>query len=307
MTTFAVVAAAMGAELRGAVERARRAGFGGVVIDVFPAGGAGPAAVDLTTLSQSGRRELRHVCESAAVPIVALQCELGARALARSAETDRALARARVAIETAAGLGAGMVCVDLGSLPAAPPPPASRTAVSDAMAGLILLPTPAETKQFAERPSATEQAGPADEAFVSRTRAVMDELARAADRTGVRVAFGSTLASPHSLAAAVRAIDTPLFGIDFDPAAMIASGMSMEAAFDLMGSRISHVRARDAVAGEGHRSKPAIVGSGDVNWREMMTLLAEADYGGAITLSPIDLPDPAGAAISGLAMLVGSC
>ena len=300
---FSVVASVMSEDLRVAAEPARRAGFAGLVIDAHP---SGAGAIDLTTLSQSGRRELRHVCESAQTPIVALQCELGARARVRSAETDRALARARQAIETAAGLRVPMVCVDLGSLPAAPTPQTPRAPVSDAMAGLILLPTPAETKQFADRTSPAEQAGSADEAFVSRTRAVMDELARATDRTGVRVAFGSTLASPRSLAAAVRAIDTPLFGIDFDPAAIIASGLSMEAAFDLLSPRIIHVRARDAVAGEGQRSKPTIVGRGDVNWRELMTLLTEANYHGAITLSPIHLPDPPSAAIRGLEKLVSS-
>jgi sugar phosphate isomerase/epimerase len=79
----------------------------------------------------------------------------------------------------------------------------------------------------------------------------------------------------------------------------------MEETFSRLGALIRHVRARDAIKGTAHRTKPAILGRGDTDWPHLLANLDGAGYEGWLTIDPVDLPDRRAAAVAGLAYLRG--
>ena len=61
-----------------------------------------------------------------------------------------------------------------------------------------------------------------------------------------------------------------------------------------------HVRGRDAIIGAEHRTKPAAIGAGNVQWEQLLGNLHESNYRGWITLDPLELNDRAAGAETGL-------
>jgi sugar phosphate isomerase/epimerase len=292
---FSVIASSLDADPRAAAPLARRSGFGACVLDAYA------SSLDLTTLSQTGRRELSRVFASQDVPLHAVQLSLGNRGLARPEQADPLLAKVVEAIEAAAQLRVPRLLVDLGPLPAASRPQAPKPPVQRDLAGLILLPSTEETARFSR--DEPPPAKPADPAFVARVEAFLGEVARAADRFGVFVAFSSALAATTSLASAVTSVRCTWFGYDVDPVASLRDDTSLESLFDTLSGAIVHARARDAVAGEDRRISPAVVGRGDVAWREYLHLLDAAGHADPLCLDPAGLPSPAEAAFAGLKQL----
>src|SRR4051812_31902838 len=133
-----VVAAALSTDPREAVARARQLGFAGVEFDAYT------PQVSLPDLSQSGRREFRHVISSQDQELTGLRADLGNKGLGPGADIDRAIARLDRAMEAAAGLASPLVCVDLGPLPEPARAAVARPKVDPAAAGLIIIPTAAE-------------------------------------------------------------------------------------------------------------------------------------------------------------------
>src|SRR5215213_11152806 len=108
---LAVVASALSNDPRTAPQLARRAGFAGLLFD------ARTAALDVTELSLTGRREFRHMLSGQDQQLVGLRHDLGSKGFGPGADVDRELSRLSRVMETATGLGAPLVCVDLGPLP----------------------------------------------------------------------------------------------------------------------------------------------------------------------------------------------
>jgi sugar phosphate isomerase/epimerase len=287
-----VVAAALSPDPRVAPGLARTAGFRGLQFE------ARSSAVDVAELSGTGRREFLHLLSARNQELVGLRHDLGTKGLGPGADVDRELARLARVMEAATGLGAPLVCVDLGPLPepqAAPEPPKPK--VTQEMAGLILLPGASDVRaaksQAAARPSAAQAPDPA---FVSQVDAAMVELGRFADRTSTVIAFRSELSSLAALERALRAADCPWFGVDLDPAAVLADAWDLDEMFSRLGAMIRHVRGRDAVGGTGARTKPAAIGRGGTDWAHLLSNLNGADYAGWITVDPVELPDRQAAA-----------
>jgi sugar phosphate isomerase/epimerase len=290
---YGVIASALGGEPRRVAREAREAGFQGVLFEAIS------AAIDLTALSGSGRREFRRVLLAQEEQIVGLRADLGPAGFGPGADIDRAIAQLDKAMETAAGLGSPLVCVDLGPLPSAPNVAGERPAITPLQAGLILLPQ--TSSKPAEPPPPSEP--PPDPAFVDRVNSAMVELGHHADRYSVMMAFRTELASFASLEEALRRAACPWFGVDLDPVALLRDEWEPDEFFSRLGPLVRHVRARDAVGGAGHRTKPAIVGQGSVPWESLLTSLDAAGYQGWITLDPVDVPDRARAAVAGLKYL----
>src|SRR4051812_6285307 len=291
-TKIAVAAAALSDDPRQAPRTARQLGFAGLA---FP---AVSSAVDLTDLSATGRREFRHLLGSQDQQLAGVWADLGRKGFGPGADIDRALAQLDRVLEAARGLAAPVVCVALGPLPPAPQAAKPKPKVTQGMAGLILLPesmaAPApEVTSLPNLPPAV------DPTFAAQVDAAMLDLGQRADRYGVTVAFRSELAGFAALDRALRRADCPWFGVDLDPVAVLRDEWDADAIFSAVGPLIRHVRARDAVAGAGHRTKPAVIGRGDTNWGEMLARLDEAGYHGWVTVDPLDLPDRATAADAG--------
>jgi sugar phosphate isomerase/epimerase len=108
----AVVAAVLNDDFRVAARLAREAGF--AAIQMSPRLGG----LDLLTLSQSGKRELRSILRAEALELVGLRLDLGGKGLGPGADIDAAIDGIEKVLVAAAGLQSPMVCVDIGPVPA---------------------------------------------------------------------------------------------------------------------------------------------------------------------------------------------
>jgi sugar phosphate isomerase/epimerase len=289
-----VVASALGADPRISPRVAREAGFRGVLFDVWS------GALRIPELTASGRRDFRHILSSQEQQLVGLQMDLGPRGLMPGADVDREIARIGQAMESAAGLQAQALCIDLGPLPRVAAKPKPRPKVNPADAGLIIIPQTA-----APEPAEPVQPATPDPAAVAQVQAALVEIGRRADRYSVTVAFSSSLSGFAALSQALLGAHCPWFGVDLDPIAILRDELPQDEIFSMIGPMIRHVRARDAVLGDDKRIKPAVVGRGSTDWRELPGLLDEAGYNGFITLDPLQLPDRAAAAVAGAKLLRG--
>jgi len=290
---FAILASALSADARQATTAARVAGFAGLMFDAYATG------LSLPDLSQSGRREFRHVLSAQDRQLVGLRVDCGNKGFSIGADVDRTMRHVDRAMECAAGLGEPLLCVDLGPLPEVPRPIQPKPRVTPDMAGLILLPNLPDP----EPPQSLHEPIPVDPRFVAQVDSVLVELGRLADRYACVVAFSSELSTLSALDRALRAAGCPWFGIDLDPVAMLRDTMKTDEVFSTFAPHVRHVRARDAVSGTDFRTRPTVIGAGDTNWPELLTLLNDAGYNGWLTLDPTSLVDRAGGARAGLTHL----
>ena len=292
---LSVVASAIAGDLKSAPRVARVMGFSGVQLPLEWAG------VNLAKLSGSGQREVRQLLGAHEQQLVSIQVDLGTHGLGPSADVDQQLSRLDDAMKAARGLGAGVVCVDLGDLPqpAAEAKPAPR--VTPAMAGLIIL--PGTDVVAAAGNDAAAIAATTDPALFSAVDAALFELGRRADRASVILAMRSDLSSMAALARALRSADCPWFGIDLDPVAILRDAWHADEIFSRLGGQTRHVRVRDAVRGASGRTRPAIVGQGSTNWPELLARLDDSEYHGWLSIDPTELPDRPAAAIAALTLL----
>jgi sugar phosphate isomerase/epimerase len=293
---LAVVAAALSNDARQAPRVARTLGFDGLLFDAY-----GPV-LSLPDLSQSGRREFRHVLAAESRGLVGLRADLGPKGLTIGVDVDRVLSLLTRAMEAAAGLQSALLCCDLGPLPVPPAEPKPVRRATQDMAGLILLPN------SVEEPSPAPAAAPAtmsaaDQALAAQVDAVLIELGARADRFGVTVAFRSDLSPLSALERALRAAACPWFGVELDPVAILRDEWPLDELFSRLGLLIRHVRGRDATRGAGGRTSPAVVGAGSVQWDELLSNLDAAGFHSWITIDPMELPDRVGAAAAGLKVL----
>lgn len=239
-TQYAIVAAALADHPRKVPQLARAAGFIGILLDAFW------SHFDVTALSQTGRRELRHLITSQNQQLVGICTDLGGKGLGPSADADRLLWQLDQIMESAAGLQSPLVCLDLGPLPAPPRQAAPKPQITPEQAGLIIIPTltaaPApESTTLSAIPSQV------DPVFTSQVDGVLADLGRRADRYGVRLAFRSELSSFAALERALHQAACPWFGLDLDPAAVLRDEWSLDEIFSRLGPHLFHVRARDAI------------------------------------------------------------
>jgi sugar phosphate isomerase/epimerase len=288
-----VVAASLSDDARVAARAAREFGFGGLLFD------ATTGALDLTTLSQTGRREFAQVMSSQAQTLIGLRGELGAKGFGPGADVDRQLARLDAVCRAAADMRAEVVCLDLGPLPAPAKTETPKPRVTPEQAGLIILPDPIGSP--APEPAAHNP--PPDPAFVSQVDAALAALGEIAERYAITVALSSALSSFAALERAIVAVRCPWFGVDLDAVAMLGDTLTTDEVFSRLAPVVRHVRARDAVKGDGARTKPTILGRGSTNWRELLGSLDASDYRGWVTIDAMELSDRAGAARAGFAQL----
>jgi len=286
-----VIATAIDMDVRVAARRSREAGFDGLAFDAF-----GPS-VDLTSLTQSGRREFRNVLGSQDQELISLNVDLEPAGFSPGADVDRSLARVRAAMEAAAGLKAPLLTLELSRLPRVNPIVTTPKPVNPELVGLIIIPESKPAEPAAPPPP------PPDPAFVSQVQAALDIIGRDADRFGVVVAMRSGLSSFASLEAALKSVSCSWFGVDLDPVAMLKDRWDADEIFSTLGNMICHVRARDAVIGDDTRSALTPVGHGKVPWGELLASLRDSDYAGPITIDPAGLPNPSAAAATGLSLL----
>src|ERR1019366_9155650 len=290
---FAVVASALGADLRQAPTRALKAGFPGLLFDRFS------SELNVADLSATGRREFRHVLSSQDRELVGFRVDLGAKGFGPGGDVDQLLWQLEKILESTAGLTAPLLCIELGPLPEPAKENKPRAKITTDQAGLILLPTFAA----APAPDVTDLnsvPSTVDPVFIAQVDGALAELGIFADRYNVTVAFRCELASFAALERALAAARCPWFGIDLDPVAILRDAWEMRELFSRMGPLVRHVRAHDALTGADRRTKPMVIGKGNVEWEQLFSDLEAADYHGWITVDPMELPDRLAAAGAGL-------
>lgn len=286
-----VVAGALSADARAAALAARAAGFAGVQFDAITAG------LDLTALSDTGRRQFRQMLRQQDVQLIGLRAQIGAKGFGPGADVDQVLWRIDRVLETAAALAAPLVCLDIGPLPPAPITETTATSPPISTAEAILLPTVARPKAV---PRITRLPDPN---AISQVDAALAELGKRADRYGVMIALRSELSALPSLHRALTGANCPWFAIDLDPVPLLCDQQPADEAFAALGNLIGHIRGRDAISGAAGRTRAAAVGKGSTDWRQLLALLDEAAFSGWITIDPMELTDRAAGAAAGLAYL----
>jgi sugar phosphate isomerase/epimerase len=286
-----VVAEALAADAREAAKASRTARFAGMQFDAFS------PQLNLTDLSQTGRREFRHILSSSDQQLIGLRVDVGPKGFGPGADIDRLLSQFDRVMEAAKGLAAPLICVEAGPLPEPATPEKPRPKVSPQDAGLIIIPeTAAATPQTTTRP-------PPDPGVVAHVDSALVELGAHADRMGVMLALRSELASFAAIERALTSAACPWFGVDLDPVAILHDEWESDQVFSRLGSLIRHVRGRDAAAGSDRRTRAAVIGKGSVAWGEFLAALDSAGYNGWLTIDSLELPDRAGAAIAGAEFL----
>jgi len=278
-----VTALALSDDVRQTPRIARSLGFVGLQFDAFG------RALDIPALPLSGRRDFRRMLSAQDQQLAGLRMDCGPKGLGIGADVDLVISRADNAMEAAAGMGSPLLCLEVGLLPEPQRVAAPRAPISQSAAGLILLPEPAPAPVQPPTP-------PPDPALVSQVDDALREIGRRADRYNVMVALRSDLSSYAAIERAIRAADCPWIGLDFDPSLALRDDWTLDEIFSRLGSWIRHVRARDAIAGTDRRTRPAVVGQGNVDWGAVLGNLDSADFHGWITVDPTDLVNRSAAA-----------
>ncbi|HMB96449.1 MAG TPA: TIM barrel protein, partial [Tepidisphaeraceae bacterium] len=280
---LSLLAAAMGNDARQVPRLARLAGFKGLLFDVWS------SMLSIPDLSASGRRDFLGMLATDAQQLVALRIDLGPNGLSIGADVDKQIARLNQAIQSSAELQSPLLCVDLGPLPQPQVALKPSPTVKPQDAGLIIIPTLQATPTVAQSP-------PPDPAAVSQVSSALVEIGQLADRYSMTLALSTSLASFAALQQAIVSANCPWFGIDLDTVAILRDVWTQDEIFSALGPLIRHVRARDAIIGADHRTKPALIGRGSINWRELLAALDDSGYRGFFTIDPLELPDRAAAA-----------
>jgi sugar phosphate isomerase/epimerase len=286
-----VLTEALSGDARQAVALARSMEFGGVLFNAYA------PSFSIPDLSQTGRREFRHILSAQQVELIGLRGDLGAKGFGPGADVDRLIHQIDRAMEGAAGLGSPLLCLDLGPLPEPQREKLVKPTITPEQAGLLILPTATAEPE----PPAPEK--PVDQRFMDSVQSAMQEVAVRADRYSVAVAFRSSLASFAALEQAIQSARSSWFGVDLDPVAILRDDWETDEIFSRMGSSIFHVHAHDALSGSDRRTKPAVIGTGGVNWNELISRLDQSAYQGWLTIDSMEMTDRVKAAASGISFL----
>ncbi len=279
----AIIASALSTDVREAARIARERDFDGLLLDAWT------PTLSIPALSGTGLREFRHMLGSQDQSLVGLQATTGPRGIGRGADIDRLLSRFDQMLRAATELGASIVCLDLGALPAAPFAPPKRRAISSDEAGFIFLPP---NNVAPPEPVATEPfADSADPKLVAGVDEAMAAFGAVADRYRLSVALSSSLSGFAALHHVMNKAACPWFGIDLDAVAVARDRWPLDETFSRLGALVRHVRLRDATLGVDGRSRPAVAGQGSVNWPAFFEALDALQYSGWITIDPMELSD----------------
>ena len=112
---------------------------------------------------------------------------------------------------------------------------------------------------------------------------VLNDLAAHSNHVGTVLCVTPTDDSAGDLAALISDVRSGPIGIDFDPAHFALTGQSNADALRTLHASVMHVQLRDGFRGFDGGGQEAAVGSGVVDWPELLALLGEIDYRGWLT------------------------
>lgn len=225
--------------LRRSLPEAHKLGAAGLEFDAV--GDLAPAQ-----LSQTGRRELRHLFRSHDLELTALACPLR-RGLSVPENQDARLEYLRQALSMSWDLGAKVVVIHPGPLPP-------------------------------EKPDANDPRWPI-------LTEALTNLARHAERVGATLALETGLESGEMLARFLTGFAIGGLAANLNPGNLLIHGHDPYAAARSLRERIVHVHAKDArVASASRGAEEVPLGHGDIDWLQMLAVLEEIEYRGFVTI-----------------------
>lgn len=201
---------------RRALAEAERLGVGGVQFDAV-------GELSPETLSQTGRRQIRHLLRTHNLEMTALGCPLR-HGLDEAANLDARLEHVRKVLSLSFELDARIAIVQAGRIEA--------DAKADAPGNRLL------------------------------TESLLT-LGQYGDRVGATLCLETGLEAPDALQTFLDRFDTGGLGVNLDPANLLLNGFDPCAAIPTLGQRIKHVHARDARKGRSSTEVPLGHGSID--------------------------------------------
>ncbi len=246
--TLGVAVDSFGMELRAGLEQAAK--FAARCVQLEPS-----AVLSPKVMGQTARRDFRTVLRGYNLDFAALAIPLR-HGLDVFENQQPRLDQIKEFMQFAFDLGTRVVVVPFPKLPAAP-------VESDAPAPSLFLinrpPNPADT-----------------------LRASLTELGRAADRTGVTVAFEVGQDAGQAVAEYLNSYDVERFGMALDPASFLLNRQDPFAAVMALYKRLVHVMARDARTSSASGPTEVPVGAGDLDWMTWLASLATVEYTGCV-------------------------
>jgi L-ribulose-5-phosphate 3-epimerase len=105
------------------------------------------------------------------------------------------------------------------------------------------------------------------------------------DRTGTVLALETGLEAGATLRQFLDQFDTGGLGVNFDPASLLLHGFDPFESARALSGRLSHCQARDARRSATSRASQEVpLGSGDIDWLQMLAVLEEVEYRSWLTL-----------------------
>ncbi|GIW78919.1 MAG: hypothetical protein KatS3mg105_0726 [Gemmatales bacterium] len=233
--------------VRRALREAERMGVGGVQLDAV--GELAPK-----NLSQTGRRELRHVLESHNLAVTAVGCPLR-HGLAHPENYEARIEHVKRVLELSYDLKARIVVAEAGRVPE------------------------------------PDQPDPLHEP--------LQIVGQYGDRIGAVLAWETGIDSGEKVADYLRRFRSAGLAVNFSPGNLLLHGHDPAKSARALGDLIVHVHAKDArLAAAGRTAQEVPLGHGDVDWMHVLSVLAEIEYRGWLTIvrpsgedQPADLTD----------------
>jgi sugar phosphate isomerase/epimerase len=250
---------ALGVPLRRGLDEAVRMSASGVQLDA--AGELAPYK-----LSQTGRRELRHLMRSRELELTALGCPLR-RGLDSSDDQQPRIEHVKHVMSLCSDLGQRVVVIQAGRVP-----------------------TEDDVKSGDARPRLQEEA--------------LRALGNYGDRVGVALALDTGLESGAALRDYLNRFDTGNLAVNYDPANLLMNGFDPAQSLRDLRGRIRHARAKDArVTGTSRTAREVPLGHGDIDWLQLFGVFEEVEYRGWLVVDRESGDDRAGDMARGVEFL----
>lgn len=207
-------------------------------------------------LSQTGRRELRHLLRAHNLELVALDCPLR-HGLDVAEDLEPRLDHIKQVMSLSYDLGPRIVTIEAGQIP--------------------------------EGDSAEEQTR------LRLLSEALADLGAHGDRVGSTLALETGLESGATLNRFLDRFDTGSLGISFDPANLLMNGFQPLEDLQALHRRIVQVQAKDARRHTASRSAMEVpLGHGELDWMALLTALDEVGFSGWVVVqrdNATSLPD----------------
>ncbi len=266
----------LGLPLRRALAEASKMSVPGIQIDAL--GDLSPE-----NLSQTGRREFRHLLRSHNLELNAVGCPLR-RGLDAEEGLQPRLEHVRNVLRLSTDLGPRITIVQAGKVP---DPAETKPPAAEKSPGGLILATP-ETLPFALSggidPSSTA------ESIRERKKGqvmtdVLRDLGAFGDRIGATLALETGLEAGATLAAYLAPFDSGALKVNFDPANLLMNGFDPFESLRALNRHAVHVHAHDArQSGASRVAQEVALGHGDIDWMTFVAVLEEIEYQGYLTV-----------------------